>query len=139
MRELVLNRFRLPRLGIGPQVVITVLVLGLLGAMAIEPTRQLLEQRERISTMASDLSEIERSNDRLAARIDRLKDPDFLEQRAREQIGLVRPGETAIVVMPPSKRAAAKATANKAPDRKPDRRPEPITFWRGFLNFVGIP
>ena len=139
MRTLVLERFRLPRFGIGPQVVITILVLGLLGAMAIEPTRQLLEQRERISTMASDLAEIERSNDRLAARIDRLKDPDFLEQRAREQIGLVRPGETAIVVMPPSKRMAQKASARKGPERMAPAEPERVTFWRGFLNFVGIP
>ena len=137
MRALALTRLRLPRLGIGPQLVITLLVLGLLGAMAIEPTRQLLEQRERIASMATDLHDIERSNARLEARIDRLKDPDFLEQRAREQIGLVRPGETAIVVMPPSKRMEAKKTSKKHAARQ---RPEPerFGFFEGFLNFVGL-
>ncbi len=138
MKALAPARFRLPRMGIGPQVVITLLVLGLLGAMAIEPTRQLLEQRERISTMASDLAEIESSNDKLEARIDRLKDPDFLEQRAREQIGLVRPGETAIVVMPPSKRMEEKKSSARRSTAEKPPPPEPFTFWEGFLNFVGF-
>ena len=136
MRALALFRLRLPRMGIGPQVVITLLVLGLLGAMAIEPTRQLLEQRERISAMADDLHEIERSNGRLAARIDRLQDPDFIEQRAREQIGLVRPGETAIVVMPPSKKMEKK-TGKRPPRKAPVESPR-LGFFDGFLNFVGL-
>lgn len=136
MRAMAPLRFRLPRLGIGPQVVITFLVLGLLGAMAIEPTRQLVEQRERISAMASDLSEIQRSNNRLAARIERLQDPDFIEQRAREQIGLVRPGETAIVVMPPSKRME-KENGDR-PDRARLSRARPLGFLDAFLNFVGL-
>jgi len=138
VKALALARFRMPRMGIGPQVVITVLVLSLLGAMAIEPTRQLIEQRERISTMAADLQEIERSNHRLSARIERLQDPDFLEQRAREQIGLVRPGETAIVVMPPSKRMATRSTSKERSAEQRIPRPEPFNFFEGFLNFVGL-
>ena len=137
MRAFALARLRPPRLGIGPQVVITVLILGLLGAMAIEPTRQLIAQRERISGMAQDLDELQRSNSRLSARIDRLKDPDFLEQRAREQIGLVRPGETAIVVMPPSKKMDERAPKKKERRVKPEE-PQPLGFVEGFLNFVGL-
>ncbi len=110
------------------------LVLGLLGAMAIEPTRQLIEQRERIDTMSQDLSQIQRSNRRLDARIGRLNDPDFLEQRARD-IGLVRPGETAYVVMPPS-RSRTRPGASKEPTRsRPPPRPG---FIHGLLDFIGI-
>jgi hypothetical protein len=127
--------FRLPRLGIGPQIVVGVLVVGLLLAMAIEPTRKLFEQRERISTMAGDLREITRSNDRLNARIERLRNPDFLEQRAREQIGLIRPGEIAIVVMPPSKKARPKTSRI---EREPPPPPPPRGFVEGLLNFVGL-
>ena len=125
---------RLPSLGIGPQVVALLLVLGLLGAMAIEPTRQLIEQRERIDGMSNDLSQIQHSNQRLDARIERLKDPDFLEQRARD-IGLVRPGETAYVVMPPS-RSRTKEGAARKPTR-PAPPPQP-GFIDGFLDFVGL-
>ena len=127
--------FRLPRLGIGPQIVVGVLVIGLLAAMAIEPTRQLFEQRERISEMAADLREITRSNNRLDARIERLRNPDFIEQRAREQIGLIRPGEIAIVVMPPSKKARPKASRI---DKAPPPPPPPRGFVEGLLNFVGL-
>jgi cell division protein FtsB len=127
--------FRLPRLGIGPQIVVGVLVVGLLAAMAIEPTRKLFEQRERISEMAGDLHEITRSNDRLNARIERLRNPDFLEQRAREQIGLIRPGEIAIVVMPPSKNARPKTTRV---EKEPPPPPPPRGFMEGLLNFVGL-
>jgi hypothetical protein len=102
--------------------------------MAIEPTRQLLEQRQRISGMASDLDQIERSNRRLEDRIERLQDPDFLEQRARE-IGLVRQGETSIVVMPPSKRDRAPRRTSK--DTEPPE-PRPLDFVEGFFNFVGF-
>lgn len=128
------NKMRMPSLGMGPQIVALLLILGLLGAMAIEPTRQLIEQRERIDGMSEDLSQIQRSNRRLDARIGRLKDPDFLEQRARD-IGLVRPGETAYVVMPPS-RSRTKAQAAKKP--APASVPEQPGFIHGFLDFVGL-
>ncbi len=128
------KRFRLPSLGMGPQIVALLLVLGLLGAMAIEPTRQLIEQRERIHGMSNDLEQIQRSNRRLEGRIGRLKDPDFLEQRARG-IGLVRPGETAYVVMPPSR-------SSSRPDKEKKVAPEPATpapgFVDGFLSFLGL-
>ena len=88
--------------GLGPQVAVVLLVVGLAGAMAIEPTRQLLEQRARIAGMNDELSTIEESNDRLQKRVTQLQDPDYLEQQARLHSGLVRPGETSVVVMPPA-------------------------------------
>ena len=102
--------FRWPHLGRAPQIVAFVLVIGLVGAMAIEPTRQLLDQRDRISSMAAELREVQEGNVQIAAQIERLNNDDYIEQRAREQIGLVRPGETTYLVMPPS-----------APDRRADK------------------
>ena len=134
MRVMTAGRMR-TRLGLGPQIVVVVLVVGLFGALAIEPTRQLLEQRDRLSGMSQDLSQVERSNKKLEARIDRLKNPDFLEQRART-LGLVRAGETSYIVMPPSDRG-------KKDGRKKNRRPEPPPpepgLLEGFMQFVGIP
>jgi cell division protein FtsB len=115
-------------------VVALLLVLGLLGAMAIEPTRQLIEQRRRIAGMTADLEQVQRSNRRLDARIGRLRDPDFLEQRARD-LGLVRPGETAYVVMPPSR---SKARSDRAAKPAPVTVPEEPNFISGFLSFVGL-
>ena len=117
--------------------VIVVLVIGLFGALAIEPTRQLIEQRERIAGMSSDLDRLERSNHRLEARIERLKDPDYLEQRAREQVGLVRPGETTYVVMPPRRSAVKQKEADKA-RTAPAAPVRSVSFVEGFLAFLGL-
>jgi cell division protein FtsB len=130
------DRFRSMRASWLPQAIIFVLLLGLVGAMAIEPTRQLLEQRERISGMESDLQRIERSNQKLEDRIKRLQDPDFLEQEAREQIGLVRPGETAIVVMPPSRRAQLLKQQRKQAAKPPPPPPPEPGFVEGLLEFI---
>ena len=123
------------RLGFGPQAVILLLILCLAGAMAIQPTRQLLEQRARIAGMSQDLRELRSSNKHLDKRIERLNDPDYLEQQAREQIGLVRPGEVTYRVMPP----ARGARANDA--RKKDTAPvkEPSAGWlTRLVDFIGL-
>ena len=119
----------------GAHLVGLVLVVGLVAAMAIEPTRQLLAQRESVSESARDLRLTEEANERLESRIERLRDPDFVEQQAREHIGLVRPGEITYVVMPPT-RAARKQRAGPHPDRLPSV--EEPGFVEAVLDFVGL-
>ena len=135
----VIHRIRMPRFGLGPQIVVLLLVVGLVGAMAIEPTRRLLEQRDRIAGMADDLNEVKRMSRKLQTRIERLQDPDFIEQRAREQLGLIREGETTFVVMPPSRQAQrrkARARAAHSPEPKP--APAEPGFVEGFFDFIGL-
>ena len=134
MRALALPKLRMPRLGRSPQIVAFILVLGLVGAMGIQPTRRLLEQRDRISSSAADLRAMQVGNERLEEQIARLNDPDYLEQRAREQIGLVRPGETTYVVMPPSEteQAKRKRAATKV------EPPPPPGFVDLLLHFIGL-
>lgn len=117
-----------------PQIIVLVLVVGLVGAMAIEPTRQLIAQRERIDAMAGEVERIEALNARLDRRIRRLKDPDFIEQRARAQVGLVRPGETTFVVMPPAK----KSKPRRAEARTEAPAPSEPGALESFLGFVGF-
>lgn len=120
---------------VGPGLVVFLLVLGLLAAMAIEPTIELMEQNERIARMKSELRTIESTNDRLERRIARLDDPDFLEQKAREQIGLVRPDETTYLVVPPG-RDETRAKKKRA-EPAPPPPPEP-GFVDRLLEFVGL-
>lgn len=124
-------------LGRGPQIVAVLLLIGVLGAMLIEPTRQLFVQKERIATMEEELRQTERVNRRLKTRIDLLQDPDFIEQQARHQVGLVRPGEVPYVVMPPSKeRQEKKARARR--EAAAEVPPPPPGVVEGFLRFVGL-
>ena len=136
MRAMALRPKMKARWGVGPQIVMVLLIVGLFGGLAVEPTRQLLEQRARISGTAAELDQIEVANERLEGRVARLKDPDFLEQRARTQIGLVRPGETAFIVMPPS--SGGKSGSNKRSKPEPTTQPPP-GFIEGFLSFLGLP
>lgn len=127
----------LARLGMGPQLLAVLLVVGLVGAMAIEPTRKLFEQRDRIAAMEGNLVRLRRVNQGLAHRLERLKDPDYIEQRAREQIGLVRPGETSYMVVPPKRNGPGQKVREAKPDAKPKSH-EPLGFVDGLLHFLGI-
>jgi cell division protein FtsB len=133
----VIVALRRPRMsfGLGPQIVAILLVVGLAGAMAIQPTRQLLEQRRRIAEMTRDLRRTQRANAVLAATAARLRDPDHLEHLAREQMGLVRPGETTYMVMPPSRKAAARRRAR--PQRAPARDTD-ASYLERLFEFIGI-
>jgi cell division protein FtsB len=132
-------RIRLPKLGVTPQVVILLLVLALVSAMAIQPTRQLLEQRRRIEGMAVELGEMNELNQSLEDRIARLQDPDYIEQLAREQSGLVRPGEKPYVVLPPSRKAQRRAEDRAEPKTDiPVQRSDDPGLVEGFLDFIGI-
>lgn len=124
------------KLSIAPQIAVVLLVVGLAGAMAIEPTRQLLEQRTRIADMSKELRLIERANDRLEKRVARLNNPDYLEQQARAQSGLVRPGETSVIVMPPADPEASKEKKDPAPTKAPPA--EDSGLLDAMLNFLGL-
>jgi cell division protein FtsB len=132
------RRFRLPRFGIGAQVIALVLVLGLVSAMAIQPTRELLAQQRRISATSQELHKTQQVNQNLDQRIARLNNPDFIEQQARAEIGLVRPGEIAYVVMPQPHKGRNHPKGNHSSKKQHKTAPPQQGAIRGFLNFLGL-
>ncbi len=76
------------------------LVIGLLVGIAlayIGPVRDYLGQKEQLHAEQVALIKARATRDALAVKIRALKDPQVLEQRARE-LGMVRPGETPYAV-----------------------------------------
>ena len=130
--------FKTPQLGRHSQAVAFLLVLGLLGAMAIQPTRQLMEQRRRISEMKSDLGNVQTANANLHDLIKRLNDPDFIEQRAREQVGLVHQGEVAYAVVAPGQTAREQRRQARRRQRIESPPPPEPGFFEGMMEFVGL-
>ena len=122
------------RLGVGPQIVAVILMLGLAGAMAIEPTRRLIEQRDRIALMSQDLVALDDANLALEERITRLGDRDFLEQKARE-MGLVRRGERLYVVLPPSRKVLQRRALRAEGKRSAT---ESANWLERALHFIGV-
>jgi len=92
-------------------------LLGLAGAglLAFSSAQAVL----RLYHLTGQLAQLEhrrdallRENRRLREELRRLKDPAYVERLAREQLGLVRPGEIAVVLIPeptPSPRPSPRA------------------------------
>jgi cell division protein FtsB len=60
------------------------------------------QMRQEVEALERELATLRAEAQTLGARIDRLRsDPDYLEQLAREALGLVRPGEK-VLKLPPA-------------------------------------
>jgi len=72
----------------------------LLGAALVVPIRQILAQRGELARLEQRVVELTEDRDRLAGEVARLGDPAELERLARQCLGMVKPGEIAIVTVP---------------------------------------
>jgi len=102
---------RRPILLIGP---LAVLVVIMALATNVLPLRQIVSQRQDIAAAEQALAELTASNDALEAHVEALQTPTEVERIAREDLGYVRPGEEAFVVIDPTPDDAPTATAEPA-------------------------
>jgi cell division protein FtsB len=72
----------------------------LLLTLAVAPLRALVDQRNDLADLQRQAQDLTERNAKLEARIDRFTDPAYLEGLARACLGMVRPGETAFVMVP---------------------------------------
>lgn len=81
-----------------------VAAVGLLVVLvyAVLPTTTWLDQREAIAQGEEELVELAEANDVLSERVTALGTEAEIERIAREDHGLVRPGEEAYAVLPPA-------------------------------------
>lgn len=85
-----------------------VLFMVLLAIAGLKSYRDLSAAREREHLLEKRIEETQARSDKLRARIDRLKnDPGTLERRAREDLGMVRPGD--VIIELPADGGAPKA------------------------------
>jgi cell division protein FtsB len=81
--------------------VLALLVCALLLALTV-PMREYLAQRARVARLEAQVDEQQRRVDALEARKQRLQDPAYVEQLARERLHFVRPGEIPYILLTPS-------------------------------------
>lgn len=99
-----------PRLTFHGSVLVMTLIALLL--MAVPPARQFYREQAQLQSAEQKLSTLKRDNARMEDQLKRLKDPVYLEKLARQELGVVRPGEIGFVVVPDNakpKQAAAEA------------------------------
>jgi cell division protein FtsB len=74
-------------------------VVGFLFAF-VYPTSTYVRQRSQLSKASERLERLERETERLQEESERLQGDAEVERLAREQYGLVRPGESPYVLVP---------------------------------------
>jgi cell division protein FtsL len=93
------------RLRVTPRAaILAVIVVALLISMVV-PFRAYLTQRSRLADLERQTQLLEQQNAQLQRKVERLHDPAYLEQIARECLGMVRPGEIPFVVVPKGRAA----------------------------------
>ena len=89
-----MKRPRIPMVATVLVFFMAVMVVGLV------PFRQIVSQRTAVNAAEDRLDNLTQANGLLAQEIQALNTSVEVERRAREDFGLVRPGETAYVVVP---------------------------------------
>jgi cell division protein FtsL len=85
----------------GPaRIAIMSLILVAILFLFVFPTRSFLAQRHQIGAAQHDLDVLQAQNRKLEDEAARLKTPAEIEQIARTQYGMTRPGEQAYAVVP---------------------------------------
>ena len=112
-----------------------VLAVVLLGALALTvsgilPFRQLISQQRHIERSQEQLAALTSENRALAEDVEMLDTDAEIERIARDQYGLVRPGEVAYVVVVPE--APVLDDAPPDPVVRSDERP----WWRRVWDFA---
>ncbi|MGI9015854.1 MAG: FtsB family cell division protein [Euzebya sp.] len=91
-----------------------VLVLMLLvGVMALGPFANYTAAQDRVQALVGQRTSLDQSVEQLQVEADRLEDPAALEEQARAELGMVRPGEIPFIVANPP--TIAPAPVNAAP------------------------
>lgn len=95
------------------------------------PYRKILAQQQQVANAREQLDLLSAENDRLEAEAIALSTDGEIERLARENLGYVRPGEYAYVVLEP---AATEAAA--VPVEPVEVPAEPDAWYEGIWNFL---
>ena len=81
-------------------------LVALAAATNVLPIRQIVEQRQEVADARSRLDALLAENSSMEDQVEGLSSPIEIERLAREQLGYVRPGEQAFVIVEPDEAPA---------------------------------
>jgi cell division protein FtsB len=118
-----------------PYVVGMLALLSLGVVMLSGPVQTYVDGRDRVELLERQLAALAEGNDRLTARRDQLQDPEEIELMAREQQGMIMPGEVPYAVVPPEvERPQLTPQLDVAPA---EDRPWYRRLWDGLTELFG--
>lgn len=122
------------RLRVNSPVALAVVAVVLAALWLLYPAYQIrVEQDKQLSEVRREYAQLRSENVRLRKRIEQIKSPEYIERYAREKLGLVKPGENAYVVLPPSRAATPTATPERS--NSPTRSAETTGTWERVKTF----
>lgn len=117
---------------LAPMIAILLLAALALTVSGVFPFRQLIQQRRQVEAAQTQLESLVEQNALLETDLAALETDEEVERIAREQYGLVRPGETAFVVVQPDARSEFDVSTHSEPVVEEPSRP----WWERMWLFV---
>jgi len=88
------------RLRLTPRAAVLIAIVLLLATATVVPLRQYMAQQARMDTLERRVDALQEERRQLEHELERLHDPEYLEELARRCLGMVRPGEISFVTVP---------------------------------------
>lgn len=95
------------------------------------PIATMLTTRSRVPELKKEIVDLQKQNELLEEEVDSLKTDEGVELLAREDLGLVKPGEESLVVVAEEEGAASGET-----EVKPDGGAKEDSIWQKIKNFL---
>lgn len=105
----------------------TVIVL-LITYNLVSQILEAVKSGERLGSEAESLYKLEAKNKELKKRLSEIKSPQFIEEQARNKLGLGKKGETAVII--PEEKIKEILGASQSQEV---RLPNPLGWWRVFF------
>ena len=118
--------------GISSLLLVAALLAVVIVLAGIFPFRQIIAGNREVDAAQQRLVALEDENEVLEARIDALQTPEEVERLAREQFGLVMPGEIGYVVVTPPWENDSPDPVTTAEEEQPASRP----WWQAIWDFL---
>jgi len=115
--------------GLGSFLIVTLIVGVVAAAAGVFPFRQIIAQQRSVDLAESQLDALVAENRKLEQEIAALQSPQEVERLAREQFGLVMPGDVAYVAIVPE------GGVRDDPDPEPAFE-RSVPWWKNLWNFL---
>ncbi len=80
------------------RLIIVILVVLILSYNILAQTFNTLKSESRLAEATNELNRLQRQNQELKKRLTEVKSPEFIEQQARDKLGLAKSGETVVII-----------------------------------------
>ena len=75
-----------------------ILITSIIAFNLLKQISDTLKSSERLSGMVDDIQKLEIKNKELKKKLTDVKSPEFVEEQARNKLGLVKGGETVVII-----------------------------------------